>query len=115
MMTFCSAVVRGSRLKLWKTKPSLAVRTSARWLGVNWLISWPSSQIFARTGPVEAAQDVHQRGLAGAGGAHQRHHLAAIDRERDALEHRDVDLAQVIGLGDVFQPDEFHGYFFRRP
>ena len=44
MMTWCSALVRGSRLKLWKTKPSLAVRTSARWLGVNWLISWPSSQ-----------------------------------------------------------------------
>ena len=32
---------------------------------------------FAGTGPVEAAEDVHQRRLAGAGGPHQRHHFAA--------------------------------------
>ena len=44
MTTLCSAVVRGSRLKLWKTKPSFSVRTSARWFGVSRLISWPSNQ-----------------------------------------------------------------------
>ena len=37
-------MVRGRRLKLWNTKPSFAVRTSARWLGVSRLISSPSSQ-----------------------------------------------------------------------
>ena len=44
MTTFTSAVVRGSRLKLWNTNPSFAVRTSARWLGVSVLISSPSNQ-----------------------------------------------------------------------
>ena len=50
MMTFCSAVVRGSRLKLWKTKPSFSVRTSARWLGVRRLISSPSNQYLPELG-----------------------------------------------------------------
>ena len=49
-MTFCSAVVRGSRLKLWKTKPSFSVRTSARWLGVSRLISSPSNQYLPELG-----------------------------------------------------------------
>ncbi len=38
----------------------------------------------AGAGPVEAAQDVHQRGLARAGGPHQGHHFAPVDRERHA-------------------------------
>ena len=55
MTTLCSAVVRGSRLKLWNTKPSFSVRTSARWFGVSRLISWPSSQYLPELGLVEAA------------------------------------------------------------
>ena len=108
-MTFCRAVVRGRRLKLWKTKPSLAVRTSGPLVRRQLAHLLAVEPELARGGPVEAAEDVHQRGLAGAGGAHQRHHLARLDRQRDAVEHRDVDFAQVIGLRDVFQPDEFHG------
>ena len=102
-------MVRGRRLKLWKTKPSFAVRTSARWFGVRSAHLLAVEPVLARAGPVEAAEDVHQRGLAGARGAHQRDHLAAGDGQRDALEHRDVDFAQVIGLGDVFEPNQFHG------
>ena len=41
--------------------------------------------------------------------AHQRDELAALDGERDALEHGHVDLAEVVGLADVFELDEFHG------
>ena len=50
MTTLSRAVVRARRLKLWKTKPSLAVRTSARWFGVNWLISSPSNQNLPEVG-----------------------------------------------------------------
>jgi hypothetical protein len=35
---------------------------------------------------VEQAQDVHQGALAGAGRAHDRDHLAGLDRDLDALE-----------------------------
>ena len=50
MTTLCRAVVRGRRLKFWKTKPSFSVRTSARWFGVSPLISWPSSQYLPELG-----------------------------------------------------------------
>ena len=57
---------------------------------------------------VQAAQDVHQRGLARARGAHQGHHLASTNGERDAPQHRDFHFAQVVRLADVFKPDQFH-------
>ena len=57
---------------------------------------------------VQAAQDVHQRGLAGTRGAHQRHHLASVNGKRDAPQHRDFHFAQVIRFVDVFKPDQFH-------
>ena len=34
--------------------------------------------------------------------------LAPADRQRHALEHRHVLLAEVVGLADVFEGDEFH-------
>jgi len=41
-------------------------------------------QVEPARGPVEAAQRIHQRGFAGAAGAHQRHHLPLVELERDA-------------------------------
>ena len=38
-------------------------------------------------GSVESAEQVQQRRLADAGGAHQRHHLAGADRDRGAPQH----------------------------
>ena len=63
----------------------------------------------ARAGPVEAAQDVHERGLAGAGGPHQGHHFAAGDAQGNAFEHGHVHFAKVVGLGDILQADELAG------
>ncbi len=108
MTTFCRAVVRARRLKLWKTKPSFSVRTSARWFGVQAAHLLAVEPILARTRVVQAAEDVHQRGLAGAGCAHQGHHLAAGNRKRDAAQHRHVDFAQMIRLVDVFESNQFH-------
>src|SRR5262249_50107823 len=59
--------------------------------------------------PVEAPEDVHEGRLARSGYSHERDDLAARDRERDPLEHRDVDLAQMVGLVEVLDPDQVHG------
>ncbi len=64
--------------------------------------------ILARGGPIEAAQDVHERAFAGPRSAHQGDHLAALDRYRHALQHGDVDLAHVVGLGNVLDAKQFH-------
>ena len=58
--------------------------------------------------PIEAAEDIHQRAFARARRAHERDQLAALDRERDPVQHRDVHFAQVVGLADVVQANEFH-------
>ena len=65
--------------------------------------------VAAGTRPVEAAENVHERCLAGARHAHQRHHLAAGDAQGNAAENRDVNCAQMIRLRDVFQAKQFHG------
>ena len=68
----------------------------------------PVQHIPAAGGPVKAAQDIHERAFAGAGGARERHQLALLDRERDALEHRHVKLAQMIGLVYIVKLDYIH-------
>ena len=50
-------------------------------------------------GGVEAAEDVHEGRLAGAGRADDRHHLPALDLEVDPLQRVNRDLAGVVGLG----------------
>jgi hypothetical protein len=44
IITFSSALVRGRRLKFWKTKPILRLRTIARWSGLIVSIGSPSSR-----------------------------------------------------------------------
>ena len=50
MATFSRALVRGSRLKFWKTKPSLWFRTRARWSAESCDTSCPSSQYSPEVG-----------------------------------------------------------------
>src|SRR6185295_11719414 len=56
--------------------------------------------------PVHAADDVHERRLARARRAHDRHHLAALDEQRDALQHVEVHLAHLVDLVEVLDPDD---------
>jgi hypothetical protein len=58
-------------------------------------------QILAAGGLVEAADDVHQRGLAAARGPHDRHHLALADGERDAAEGMDLHVAHGVGFNEI--------------
>ena len=57
---------------------------------------------------IEAAEDVHQRGLARARGAHDRKVFARIDLQADPVQHLDVELAAAVGLGHVHELDQRH-------
>src|SRR5207248_6516997 len=89
-------------------EPDLAVADHRPLVGAHRLDRLAVEPVASRGRPVQAAQDVHQRGLARAGDAHERHQLPALDGQGHPLEHRDVDLAQVVGLVDVLEPDQFH-------
>ncbi len=60
-----------------------------------------ADQDLARGGLVEAADQVQQRGLAGARGPHQRHEVALGDVEREPLQHRHLLLAALVDLAHV--------------
>ena len=63
-------------------------------------------EVAARRRPVEAADDVHERALAGARRAHDRDELARRDRERDAVERAHLDLAHLVDPDEVLDPDD---------
>ena len=55
---------------------------------------------------VQAAEDVHQRGLARSRRAHDGHELAALDGHVDAAQGLHRVLPRVVGLGDRLELDE---------
>ena len=57
-------------------------------------------------GPVDAAHDVHQGGLAASRGTPDGHELAGVDVEADAAERPDLDVSHLEHLGDVLHRDE---------
>ena len=59
--------------------------------------------VLPRGGAVQAADDIHQGGFAGAGGAHNGHVLPFVHREGDVLEHRHVHFALGVVFVDVLQ------------
>jgi hypothetical protein len=59
---------------------------------------------FAAVGAVEAAEEVEERALAGAGGAPEGDDLAGVDGEADLVEHGDA--ARVVALGDALRAGE---------
>ena len=72
-------------------------------------------KVAARGRPVEAADDVHERALAGARRAHDGHELARRDRERDAVERAHLDLAHLVDLDEVLDPDDIQAQNLRPP
>jgi hypothetical protein len=59
-------------------------------------------------GPIQAAQDVHERGLARARGAHEGHKLAGGNGQRNAAQHFHGRAAvlSAIGFADIAQFDQ---------
>ena len=57
---------------------------------------------------IQAAQQMQQRALADAGGAHDRDHLAALHREREIAQHLQATVGDRVGLGDAGGSDKRH-------
>ena len=60
-------------------------------------------------GRIQAAQDVHQRGLAAAGRADDRDELALLDVQGHVVQRADFLLAEAVDLADVAEFDQGHG------
>ena len=101
----CDRGRAGTRLKLWKTKPILRLRRSARSSSSSCADVGAIDQVAAAARHVEAAEDVHERALAGPRAAHDRHEVAALDAQRHAAQRRHLDLAQPVDLGDPAHVD----------
>src|SRR5262249_54577719 len=67
-------------------------------------------QVRAAAGQVQAAEDVHQRALARARGAHDGHIFATPHRQRHAAQGGDCDRAQLVGLLHPIQGDDRSGH-----
>ncbi len=65
--------------------------------------------VAALRGGVEAADEVHQRGFAGAGGAHDGDVLVVADAEVDAAESVDLLVAHLVGLPEIVGDDDVSG------
>ena len=59
---------------------------------------------------VEAADNVHGSGFAGAGRPHDGDELALIDRQIDARQRVHLGLAMAVGFPDIVKPDERRGH-----
>ena len=62
-------------------------------------------QVAAGSGAVEAAQRVHEGGLAGAGRAHDGDEFAGVHFEADAADGVDLEFAVAVGFADVLELD----------
>ena len=90
-----------------KQRPELEQHPHPAAQRVQFFVMQPGNHLavdahFARAGAQRAADHTQQRGLAAAGQAHDRHHLAAADGKIDALE----DLAAVVGEVYVIDFDQ---------
>ena len=63
-------------------------------------------QIHAAGRHIQRPQDVHQGRFAGAGRAHDGHHLAGVDLQRDAAQGMHLKVAHAVDLGHVTDVDE---------
>ena len=64
-------------------------------------------KVGAPGGDIQAAQDVHEGGLAAAGLAHHGHELPVVDGQRDAIQRADLALqALAVDLVDIPQFNE---------
>src|SRR4029079_7698161 len=61
---------------------------------------------------IEAAEHVQQRALADAGGAHDRHHLAALDRQVEVAQHVQPLRGGSVVLVEPRDGDERHHYSY---
>src|SRR5258705_9327496 len=64
----------------------------------------------SRGGDVEAAEEIEQRGLTGAAGAHEGHEIALVHVEIQALQDLDFLAATAVGFVQTANLDETLGF-----
>jgi acyl-CoA thioesterase-1 len=101
----------GQQVEVLEDEPDLAVADERAAVGAEGGNLLAIEPVFAGRGVVETPEDVHERALARATGAHQGDELAARDVHGHALEDRHVDFAEVVGLVDVSEFDQLHWVF----
>ena len=107
---FSTTVYCGSRLYDWKMKPRYVLRTSESWSSSICGDVLVAEEVLAAGRPVEAAEQVEQGGLAGAGRAHEGDEVAFLDGQGDAAKGGDDDRFQVVVLDQIDDAsDGVHG------
>ena len=99
-------VERRHEVDAWNTEPIRSRRSSFSALSSSAPISRSPSHTSPLDGEIEPGEQVHQRGLAAAGGAHDRDELAAAHREVDAAQRVDGGVAGAVVLGDRMHPGD---------
>ena len=99
-------VARGSRLKVWKTKPISLLRMLRQFVVVHLADQAAVDVVLALRRRIEAADQVHQGRFAGARRPHDRDVLAALDLDIDAGDRVDHLVAHDVGLPDIVRADD---------
>ena len=102
----CAATsARGSRLNVWKTNPISLLRIRASSSSERSLTFWPLSQYSPADGRIEAADQVHQGGLARSRRPHDRDELVAPDLDVHAAQRPHHLAAHVVVAREVMGED----------
>ena len=104
--TFSSALVRARRLKPWNTKPIFSLRIARQLVAAQVGHIAAVQEVPARGGAVEAAEEVHEGGLAGPGWSHHRHELRGVDAQADPAQGVDGLGPHHVVLGEILDLDE---------
>ena len=99
----------GTRLKDWNTKPMRSRRSLVRAVSFRAVMSVSSTKTCPEVGGVEAGEDVHHRGLAGAGGAHDGGEFAGTEADAHVVEGAHLRVAASVDLGDALESDDGRG------
>ena len=97
---------RGSRWKVWKTKPISRLRISASSSSVRRDTSWSRRKYWPDVGVSRQPMQVHQRRLARARRPHDRGVLVRADHEVDAVHRAHFGGAGVVDLAQLDGPDD---------
>jgi hypothetical protein len=96
----------GQQVEALEDEPERFVADLRELVGVEPRDVAPTQEKPASRRAVEAAEDVHQRALAGARRAHDRHELALVDLQVDAAQGLHLDVAHRVDLADALEPHE---------
>ena len=91
-----------NEIEALKHEPDLLVPDVGQLIGTQTSDVDAVQPVSAFRGLIQTPEHVHERGLAGAGGPHDRDELARLDRETQAAQRVHFDVADAIDLPDVF-------------